>query len=119
MRISDWSSDVCSSDLIGGRQIDRGGVAGAAQRGVYGGGTGIDEQVEKPLAFGLGSEAQAQRPMIEKQAGVEVVEQIDPQQRPALAHDQQRVALILPAIGAAALAAHPGDRKSTRLNSSH
>src|SRR3546814_2860007 len=29
MRISDWSSDVCSSDLGAGR--DRSGVAGAAQ----------------------------------------------------------------------------------------
>src|SRR3546814_5971868 len=36
MRISDWSSDVCSSDLAGGQQLlaveDRVGAGGEAQR---------------------------------------------------------------------------------------
>src|SRR3546814_8817023 len=38
MRISDWSSDVCSSDLLGDpcgsrRRAERGGLGGAAARG--------------------------------------------------------------------------------------
>src|SRR3546814_1872609 len=36
MRISDWSSDVCSSDLLRARQRDRGRVARAPERGAEG-----------------------------------------------------------------------------------
>src|SRR3546814_1623383 len=62
MRISDWSSDVCSSDLTGGRLSGDGGVAGlsqilaaAAQGGAartQPGGTGAAAAIAAPAASG-------------------------------------------------------------------
>src|SRR3546814_3782811 len=101
MRISDWSSDVCSSDL-GGRRLDLGqpraaladmAVAALRQAG--------DEQVARLLrarcrGVAVGTGRFLVRVMVE----------------PALAQETRRLmhCLALPALA---------DRKSTRLNSSH
>src|SRR3546814_1343812 len=72
MRISDWSSDVCSSDLLGGRRFDRPGraatafgalgVAAAGGRGlrIMGDAVGILPLVKILGAGGAGGEQQGQ-----------------------------------------------------------
>src|SRR3546814_8186875 len=94
MRISDWSSDVCSSDLIGKRARCRGddGPALGGEAGEEGGRAGnFDDPVDFPYfrlgnRFGLAARIDARRR--EAQYGV---------------------------MGPDAVQ----DRKSTRLNSSH
>src|SRR3546814_2446912 len=100
MRISDWSSDVCSSDLEPAAHIDAGAGPGADQhRGADGdqqqllhlaalsdGGFGFI------LAHGSTLSVQAKRP-------------------------RRSAAPALPSISVRGWA--PSDRKSTRLNSSH
>src|SRR3546814_9744053 len=100
MRISDWSSDVCSSDLAGGIAPLR-----------------LGEQ-----RLGLGAQPGG---LVEFAArigdpGVERVAQ--PMMRaaePEDADDEDRQADIDPALGVEAEHRFAGDRKSTRLNSSH
>src|SRR3546814_2721358 len=97
MRISDWSSDVCSSDLIGGaRRVDPEpgpDDAGAGEMGLHH--LGLEVLVEE-FADRHGPEADR----LGHLALAEVVK--------ALAEIQQ--------FGEVAW---PVDRKSTRLNSSH
>src|SRR3546814_4489549 len=107
MRISDWSSDVCSSDLregdrlevavvddgVGGVGIDGNGLAGMRERVARMGGT---LAIESPRGQGT-------------RLGLRVT---------LVAAEPEAVAVA----EAAAPEAHEGraiDRKSTRLNSSH
>src|SRR3546814_3767665 len=61
MRISDWSSDVCSSDLISGTRVDlsgatvraRGGNGGSGTTGAGGGGAGGVVKVVAPIQSGV------------------------------------------------------------------
>src|SRR3546814_6250938 len=53
MRISDWSSDVCSSDLLGGVEGD----VGSKRRLAHAGAPGEDQQVRMMEAAGLGVDA--------------------------------------------------------------
>src|SRR3546814_12946403 len=61
MRISDWSSDVCSSDLISGTRVDlsgatvraRGGNGGSGTTGAGGGGAGGLVEVVAPIQRGV------------------------------------------------------------------
>src|SRR3546814_1016606 len=93
MRISDWSSDVCSSDLAGQQ------IAEMPRRGALGGDV---EQVEI-----AGREALAR-------LGAVVVDR--GQRRRADAHGLGRAQLI---VHQRDQRADDEDRKSTRLNSSH
>src|SRR3546814_2124728 len=61
MRISDWSSDVCSSDLAGGQRVEAAGVAGLA----------CAEQVAHPLQRLVGTQAAR---LVEQQDAVEAAE---------------------------------------------
>src|SRR3546814_4295672 len=102
MRISDWSSDVCSSDLIfalavrleiGGRRGDQHAVP-------------ILDQQRRRLPAGARSDAARffeQRQKIMADKGVAAARQRIPRRR----------------IDRGDGAAEPEDRKSTRLNSSH
>src|SRR3546814_13325636 len=63
MRISDWSSDVCSSDLQGRLAIGRGGQAGMAGEGIRQPG-GILDMAGDPQLQGL--ESLQQDPGIER-----------------------------------------------------
>src|SRR3546814_7100863 len=114
MRISDWSSDVCSSDLLFDilrrRQQIAFGTLGQQLRGVS-----VDLD-----AGGLQSRVEPRRKLLaldrpDIDAGAGGIERLEPTGF-ALAlvertadHNQQRVALQL----------RGQDRKSTRLNSSH
>src|SRR3546814_20642556 len=61
MRISDWRSDVCSSDLAGGQRVEAAGVAGVA----------CAEQVAHPLQRLVGTQAAR---LVEQQDAVEAAE---------------------------------------------
>src|SRR3546814_3175543 len=101
MRISDWSSDVCSSDLVPrqpfGEQL--------ALR-LLGGG-----------AAGPGLHCPQQGDAIEGSVGAASGDQIV--DRLVRVDPQQGVDVVHEAVDAAAGALEFGDRKSTRLNSSH
>src|SRR3546814_12852712 len=64
MRISDWSSDVCSSDLVAQR-------IGAEQRGVGFGAEDIDERagVERVDMLGIERQAGAREPVGDPRVG--------------------------------------------------
>src|SRR3546814_9256382 len=107
MRISDWSSDVCSSDLDGGAGMAlQGGLQVPARRGglvLDQAGAGLEELAIGELrraAAGLGGAA---IPV----GGLAV----------ALAHAAAGLVLRGEQLGRGDVAA--ADRKSTRLNSSH
>src|SRR3546814_12139074 len=57
MRISDWSSDVCSSDLGGGAGGDAGGddYGSSSGAGSFGGGQSRSGGGQKPGGFGGGA----------------------------------------------------------------
>src|SRR3546814_1641189 len=105
MRISDWSSDVCSSDLRVGRQqgteklrpLDEGDAAGQGLREA------------ELLDFGSAVEA------------VEI--EVPDRRRAALVDLHEREGRARHLLGGGARRAgqrtNKGDRKSTRLNSSH
>src|SRR3546814_7870520 len=97
MRISDWSSDVCSSDLVVSR-ADEAAVDHAGFDG-YGNLAKIDEQVREDVVVLLGGRFDRQL----EPAGV------------GLRHVHVHAAKA--ALGSVEL--HRSDRKSTRLNSSH
>src|SRR3546814_9381249 len=112
MRISDWSSDVCSSDLLQRQkpvdEVDRAGTDGAADRAgialdrVVEAVEGIGDRADDLLATGMPEPA-----LIEGDGG----------RPPAIVRP-----LALGPIargGDAAQRLHDRDRKSTRLNSSH
>ena len=90
---------------VGGREVHAGGGGRAADAGLHGGGAGVAEQVEEALAAGLGGDAGAQRPVVEEHPGVQVIEQVHPQPRRALAHQDELAAGVHAPVLAAALAA--------------
>src|SRR3546814_10580859 len=118
MRISDWSSDVCSSDLFTARAVDGGGAHGAAH-GIFLGYIALDGRkagsqqlsgvialygIDVGLHLGVGF-------------GVVFAESI-------VARRIQSVGVVQcgeQALGSFALRLQGavGDRKGTRLNSSH
>ena len=71
---------------------------------MHGGRTGITEQVEETRVLGFLCDAQAQRAMVEDQAGIQVIEQVDPQARIAFADHQEFAALGVGSVRAAARA---------------
>src|SRR3546814_3538482 len=124
MRISDWSSDVCSSDLFGVRQDQLeavfAGIAGAC-----------NEYVARPrrlkLAQCLGARAQiigqqwqgqAPRlpPLYGEDAEIVTAANLDLKRRGLLANPHQ---ILVGRTGIDDQTIVAVDRKSTRLNSSH
>src|SRR3546814_9952781 len=104
MRISDWSSDVCSSDLIGAQPETAVLVARAARH-----------PLPRDMAVGIG---EGDREPIEPA--------LMDHERDIAAIDGQRTQIgaqpetaVLVARGRATTRERQGDRKSTRLNSSH
>src|SRR3546814_5308363 len=112
MRISDWSSDVCSSDLRFARQ------------------PGADRRRQPPrllLAMreasgNIGAEARGigvgkkrlLRDLDEPRAGAVIIDRLDdPERGGRFAHAQQQSRAVGGQVGAGE------DRKSTRLNTSH
>src|SRR3546814_6923184 len=116
MRISDWSSDVCSSDLLG-----RGPAAAAA--GLRGHGAGgpciLSTGLKRPSAGGLSVLELVKAggwPMIPLLLLSTVALAIIVERFWAL----RRKAVLPPGLGGEVRAwASRGDRKSTRLNYSH
>src|SRR3546814_4474126 len=111
MRISDWSSDVCSSDLVGG-SIPLGGRQ--ANRG----------NVERAQAERLAAEAELAVARVERKREIDRLVA----QRAALVTEIGRIDReVLPIAERAVVLVRDGfnrggtalDRKSTRLNSSH
>ena len=90
---------------VGAGQVDAGGRCRASHRRFHAGHAGVAEQVEETLATRLLGHLPAQRAVIEEQAGIQVVEQVDPQQRVVLAHQHELAALLEATVLAAALAA--------------
>src|SRR3546814_9418443 len=99
MRISDWSSDVCSSDLGAEMRREAGIAEGAAGEGEQQGRGAADQAV---MADGLLISGR-------ERAGLGIERRLDGSagQAPSFAEDR------------AALHRLGRDRKSTRLNSSH
>src|SRR3546814_3777120 len=102
MRISDWSSDVCSSDLVeGAGELDAAGLAAAA---------GVDLRLDDPevAADRLGG-----------------VDRFLRRARDAPGRDcnavigKQLLRLVFVEIHVGSVRGRTGDRKSTRLNYSH
>src|SRR3546814_3718026 len=120
MRISDWSSDVCSSDLLDLAKVEAGKLDLR------------HDAVRVDALFETCS-----RLMDERAAGAGVSLVIEPTQVPVLFADDTRLRPILPNLLSNAIKFTPGggtvllralttpeggcelDRKSTRLNSSH
>src|SRR3546814_3274686 len=109
MRISDWSSDVCSSDLRAGQGVDEEGerctgsiaVAPAADEEIHTDQREVEEDVED-----------------------QQVERQEDAQRGALEEEEPGVVLARAPLGFrrpgdGGEKQQRGDRKSTRLNSSH
>src|SRR3546814_5605309 len=110
MRISDWSSDVCSSDLLDLAKVEAGKLDLR------------HDAVRVDALFETCS-----RLMDERAAGAGVSLVIEPTQVPVLFADDTRLRQILLNLLSNAIKFTPGggtvllraDRKSTRLNSSH
>src|SRR3546814_2017382 len=139
MRISDWSSDVCSSDLIAGVAVQHQLAAGAWQHCAQPGAIG------ERLASGYGAVGErmvnqddTEMPTQRLQTCFERCElrgtdpatgeqwrgrhcRVDADQRDLTAEADIRPAVGLVVAAHPALPVRPGlrDRKSTRLNSSH
>src|SRR3546814_8493740 len=113
MRISDWSSDVCSADLDLGEVEDLALVDPGLDADDSVGGLGLGEAVIDVGAQGMQRHAAFAIPLRTRDLGaVEAAGDVDLDAQRAQAH---RVA-----DGALHRAAeHDADRKSTRLNSSH
>src|SRR3546814_6308811 len=124
MRISDWSSDVCSSDLVFGGGLIRsiGGASGGERGAAAAGGLGVrvaDHELRAAEVLGV----------VDLRAAEVLQRQRIAQQGDAIALDRQVVLglglvegeAVLEAGTATAGDVHPQlqDRKSTRLNSSH
>src|SRR3546814_7266669 len=101
MRISDWSSDVCSSDL---RAVDQ---AQVESRGILLVKANIGDAGNSEISDGIDAQCDPEAAGDERKCGDHVFDILDD------------------ARGNAALVQHPekivaeADRKSTRLNSSH
>src|SRR3546814_4103423 len=106
MRISDWSSDVCSSDLRARHHLGKGGVDMLA--------IGVAGKILQPAAGGIETEAGGDATADQAKAV--------PQAASAAMHLDQRQVAENPRHlqGIDIVAAGQGvDRKRTRLNSSH
>src|SRR3546814_3755312 len=131
MRSNDWSSDVCSSDLIGPR-IER-GLDAPGNKAVYLGEQRLTFYVRlRPLGGGIGG-----KDVGGNERGLDKTPRRQKQQRRSRSPDRDIPAMIvgqgigprLPAwtgkgrgadtSGDPADRAEPEDRKSTRLHSSH
>src|SRR3546814_6659432 len=99
MRISDWSSDVCSSDLTPGKPVD---VEVA------------DEVVEHPVPVDLGIQVHEHR----AEADGGAIHQHELARRRDPAEAAQFLVHLAGDLGAVEAAVVAQDRKSTRLNSS-
>ncbi len=113
---------------VGVGEIHADAVAGAGrplgltrpQRRLHGGGGGIAEEVEEALSGGHLAQHPAYRPVVQEQAGVEVVAQVDPQPRPPLLHLEALAAgRLLLVLGAAALALAALDHHPGRVDLEH
>src|SRR3546814_3901161 len=128
MRISDWSSDVCSSDLQPAPQPGAGGddravrarlAAGAARAGMDAVGTvdaaggatdrGADGTARQAARTALARAPAASRPGRRTRPGADRAGRRLPAVRGVLQPGRDRADAV----------ADAGDRKSTRLNSSH
>src|SRR3546814_4827529 len=120
MRLSDWSSDVCSSDLLLRRRI---GVLFQDFRLLDH--LTARENVALPLRIGGQSGARADKARSGKEveellAWVGLADHMDALPPTLSGGQQQRVAIARAVIGRPSLLlADEPDRKSTRLNSSH
>src|SRR3546814_5801451 len=132
MRISDWSSDVCSSDLIAAdlgqvvlRVARRTEHPCVAQRGVRRAGELVllAAQVHADgglhLTAGQFETQPAREARIEDRAGALAAVQLHAARRRRLQGSQALRALLLPRQQERVEQAAAEDRKSTRLNSSH
>src|SRR3546814_5840719 len=123
MRISDWSSDVCSSDLVAGAVPDvRGGLAAAdvvvAPLQLAG---GIQNKVLEAMAMA--------RPVIASPQAAEGIDAVDGRDIIVANSGEDETAAILALLENKSRAVHIAsaararmearDRKRTRLNSSH
>src|SRR3546814_8676310 len=114
MRISDWSSDVCSSDLAARAPDRRGDIAAALAQLVVGVGRARD--IDGRPVFGY------KCPSYPRSGQVAVLENAFAKVRPRENHAERierRPGLDRAAADHAALRKRPRDRQSTRLNSSH
>src|SRR3546814_4547267 len=110
MRISDWSSDVCSSDLPPGRD-HYGRLSVAAQW-----------RCEVRMLFDIGPKAVVPAPKV-----TSTVVELQPRPAPLAEADPKKLERMTAAafgqrrkmLRAALKPLWPEDRKSTRLNSSH
>ena len=103
---------------VGIGQVDTGGRARASEGGLHRGRTGIAKQVEEILACRLPIKPATQGPMVQEQARVQVVVQVDQQSRLPLGDaDELPPAGLLLVLLAAALAAplFVGDRRGGHL----
>src|SRR3546814_3300775 len=104
MRISDWSSDVCSSDLVGGAAAAFGGSEVKARRQVL-------QRAVVELATVL--EPARRHPVLRNLAPAD-------RERPLLQPPlEKHAAVLLQGFGDIVARQARRDRKSTRLNSSH
>src|SRR3546814_6294609 len=107
MRISDWSSDVCSSDLSGcSGQVPQGRLMMPAAKPFPGAGTAVDYD---PFADGALARVV---PTTEPQREIWLADELG--RDASLAFNESVTMRLKGRLDAAAL-----DRKSTRLNSSH
>src|SRR3546814_2076272 len=126
MRISDWSSDVCSSDLIAVAEqtglitpLTRWSLNTSAQHAAL-----IRSTFKRPLAMAvnLSPRALAERGMVEQIMEALSLWEVDPQllileiTETTVMHDPEASVPLLKRLRDCGLRI---DRKSTRLNSSH
>src|SRR3546814_9746233 len=107
MRISDWSSDVCSSDLVAAKPLRNLKIGARAKVEIH----NVDSPLAKPMRnifarnhqIGAAIILAAQHDMGVRMAGVEMVHRHPIEFGPEILFHLR----------------HQSDRKSTRLNSSH
>src|SRR3546814_5861252 len=110
MRISDWSSDVCSSDLLERRMA---GAVESLKGDLSGLRTGrANIQLLDPVTVEVYG---AHMPLNQ----VATVSAPEPRMLSVQVWDKSNVGPVDKAIRSAGLGLNPIDRKSTRLNSSH
>src|SRR3546814_2390077 len=109
MRISDWSSDVCSSDLLGKPELQR--MIPFARGKAVGAAIGALALVVGAFVAGQTVYPERGQPVVEKASPTPAAAPVAPPAAPAAPATEEDEA---PAEEAA-----KEDRKSTRLNSSH
>src|SRR3546814_4484107 len=110
MRISDWSSDVCSSDLKGGERLPRSGVADQMN---------MDGRRAVAVNDVQAIVTEAGRDGVEVSRWLAVEAR---KRRRGRQQDRAGIGFRRPeyrGVGRCEIGAHREDRKSTRLNSSH